>query len=160
MRFFQMPAKRVLLTCAFLLWGCKSGPSQPTERIELRKLGGELIELWPLAGLPPNCLVFSISQGGVVRQLTKNAEGTSVGCPPGQAIGGHPFQIPGREGKVRIYAIFSDQKLAADPIAEQVVEHGKKADFSVLDLRAPGRLVTDMVQFVPDEAPSTMRDDR
>lgn len=159
MSSFRVPAKPMLLAC-FLLPGCQSRASQPAERIELRKLGGELIELRPVAGLPPNCLVFSISQGGVVRQLTRNAAGTSVECPPGQPIGGHPFQIPEREGKVRIYAIFSDQKLAADSIAEQVVEHGKKSDFSVLDLRAPGRLVTDMVELVPDRAPSMVRGDR
>src|SRR6185295_2917650 len=98
MRFFQMPARWMVLTGALLPSACNSGRSQPAERIELRKLGGELIELLPLAPLPPNCLVFSISQGGVVRQLTKNAGGTSVPCPPGQAIGGHPFQIPAREG--------------------------------------------------------------
>src|SRR6185436_342047 len=116
------------LVFSLLLLGCKSGSSQSAHRVELRKIDGELIELVPLVGLPPNCLVFSISQGGIVRELTKNAHGSSIECPPGRAIGGHPFQIPLREGKARIYAIFSDQKLLADPIAEQIVEHGKKSD--------------------------------
>src|SRR5258706_14993215 len=129
--------------------GCKE-PVKSAHRVELRKMKGELVELVPLAGTPPNCLAFSISQGGVVRQLTMNAENTSTDCAPGRPIGGEPFRIPAREGKVRIYVLFSDQQLEAQPIADQIHEFAGKPDLTVLDLRAPGRVVTDMVEFTPD----------
>jgi len=134
-----------------LALGCKE-PAQTVHRVELRKVKGGLVELVPLAGTLPHCLAFSISQSGVVRQLTMNPENTSFDCAPGQAMGGQPFHIPAREGKVRIYVLFSDQKLEAQPIADQIHEFAGKPDLTVLDLRAPGRIVTDMVEFVPEPA--------
>ena len=116
----------------------------------MRKVGAEQIELVPLAGVPPYCLVFSISQTGVVRQLTMTPDDASLECAAGSPIGGHTFQIPAREGKVRLVALFSDQKLSAPPIAEQIQELGGKPNLTVLDLRAPGRVVTDLLEFVPE----------
>jgi hypothetical protein len=130
--------------------GCKDAPQAPSHKIEVRKVSGDQIELVPLAGAPPNCLVFTISASGVVRQLTMNAEETSVDCEAGKRIGNDSFRIPSREGKVRIFAVFSDQKLAAPALAEQVNELGGKPGFTGLDLRAPGRVVTDLVEFVPE----------
>src|SRR5215475_10003928 len=89
-----------------LAFGCKE-PAQTVHRVELRKVNGELVELVPLPGTPPHCLAFSIAQG-VVRQLTMNPENTSVECAPGKPMGGERFRIPAREGKVRIYVLFSD----------------------------------------------------
>ncbi len=132
-----------------LLLSCnQQAPS--THRVELRKVGGELVEIVPLQGTPPNCLAFSISESGVVRQLTMNAENTSFVCTAGRPIGDGPFRIPAREGKVRIYVLFGDQPLEAQPIAEQIHELSGKPDFSVLDLRAPGRIVTERVDFAPE----------
>jgi hypothetical protein len=130
--------------------GCKE-PAQSVHRIELRKVDGELVELVPLPGTTPHCLAFSISQNGVVRQLTMNQENTSLDCVPGQPMGGERFRIPAREGKVRIYVLFSDQKLEAQPIADQIHEFARKPDLTVLDLRAPGRILTDVVEFVPEK---------
>ena len=143
--------RRTILAFLFLALGCK----EPTKvhRVELNKVKADTIELIPLEGTPPHCLAFSISQSGVVRQLTMNEENTSADCTPGRPIGnGEPFRIPAREGKVRIYVLFSDQKLEAQPIADQIHEFAGKPDLTVLDLRAPGRVFTDMVEFVP-EAP-------
>jgi hypothetical protein len=130
---------------------CKE-PAPSVRRVELHKASGELVELVPMAGTPPNCLAFSISASGVVRQLTMNSDGTSFECSPGQPIGGERFRIPAREGKVRIYVLFSDQKLEAAPIADQLHELARKPDLTVLDLRAPGRIVTDVVEFVPEKS--------
>ncbi len=116
------------------------------------RTGRESLELVPVAGTPSYCLVFSIAESGVVRQLTMNADDASTHCEPGKPIGGQPFRIPAHEGKVRIYTIFSDQKLAAPPIAEQVRELGSKRDLSAFDLRAPGRVITDTLEFVPEPA--------
>jgi hypothetical protein len=132
--------------------GCKERSTEPVRHVELRRVGGESIELVPLAGTPSNCLVFSASQSGVVRQLTMNEDNTSVDCTPGQPIGKTPFRIPAREGKVRIYAVFSDQKLTAGPIAEQIEELGRKPEVTMLDLRAPGHVVGDMIEFTPEAA--------
>ena len=132
-----------------LSYACKDA-APPSHRLEVRKVSGEQIELVPVAGAPPHCLVFTISSSGVVRQLTMNAEQTSFDCEPGKRIGDEPFRIPSREGKVRIFAVFSDQKLSAGPIAEQVNDLGGKPGFTGLDLRAPGHVVTDIVEFVPE----------
>jgi hypothetical protein len=136
--------------CRFLLvLSCKQQAAS-AHRVELRKVGGELVELVPLEGTPPNCLAFSISESGVVRQLTMNPENTSLACAPGRPMGEGPFRIPAREGKVRIYVLFADRPLEAQPIAEQIHELSGKPDLGVLDLRAPGRIVTDMVEFAPE----------
>ena len=129
---------------------CKDAPQAPLHKIEVRKTSGDQVELVPLAGVPRNCLVFTISASGVARQLTMNAEQTSFDCEAGKRIGNESFRIPAREGKVRIFAVFSDQKLAAPPLAEQVNELGGQPGFTGLDLRAPGHLVTDLVEFVPE----------
>jgi hypothetical protein len=138
---------RSLALLLFLL-GCKE-QAQSVHRVELRKVSGELVEIVPLPGTPPHCLAFSISKSGVVRQLTMNPENTSLDCAPGRPIGDERFRIPAREGKVRIYVLFSDQKLEAQPIADQIHEFAGKPDLTVLDLRAPGRVTTDMIEFAP-----------
>jgi hypothetical protein len=142
--------REVSLGLLLLALGCKE-PAEKIHRIELRKVGGGLVELVPLPGTLPNCLAFSISESGVVRQLTMNPENTSLECAAGQPMGGERFRIPAREGKVRIYALFSDQKLEAQPIADQIHEFARKPDLTVLDLRAPGRILTDTVEFVPEK---------
>jgi hypothetical protein len=131
-----------------LALGCKE-PAGSVHRVELRRVDGELVELVPLAGTPPYCLAFSIAKGGVVRQLTMNPENTSFDCAPGSPMGGERFRIPAREGKVKIYVLFSDQKLEAQPIADQIHEFAGKPDLTVLDLRAPGRVVTETIEFLP-----------
>jgi hypothetical protein len=144
--------RRTWLAVLLLALGCKE-TAQKVHRVELHKVKGDLVELIPLEGTPPHCLAFSISQSGVVRQLTMNEDNLSADCAPGRPIGnGEPFRIPAREGKVRIYVLFSDQKLEAQPIADQIHEFASKPDLTVLDLRAPGRVVTDMIEFVPDAA--------
>ena len=105
-----------LFGCFLLVVGSCNQRAQPTvQHVELRKTERESLELVPVAGTPSYCLVFSIAESGVVRQLTMNADDASTHCEPGKPIGGQPFRIPAHEGKVRIYTIFSDQKLAAPP---------------------------------------------
>jgi hypothetical protein len=142
--------RRRWLGLLVVVLGCKEA-AQSVHRVELRPVGGEVVELVPVAGTPPNCLAFSISEGGVVRQLTMNPDNTSFDCAPGKPIGGDRLRIPAREGKVRIYVLFSDQKLDAQPIGDQLHEFARKPDLTVLDLRAPGRIVTDVVEFTPEK---------
>ena|SRR5689334_12190887 len=144
--------RRTWLAVLLLVLGCKEDAPK-VHRVELHKVKADTIELLPLEGTPPHCLAFSISQSGVVRQLTMTEDNMSADCAPGRQVGnGEPFRIPAREGKVRIYVLFSDQKLEAQPIADQIHEFASKPDLTVLDLRAPGHVVTDMVEFVPEGA--------
>jgi hypothetical protein len=92
--------------------------------------------------------VYSIAERGTIRQLTMNEENESFDCPPGVAIGGTSFRIPKAEGKARIFIIFSDQKLGAATVAEQINDLGTP-NFSTLDLRVPGKAVTDVIEYTP-----------
>jgi len=130
---------------AFLL-GCNKAPA-PVHRVELRKLGDDRVELVPLAGAPPRCLAFTIAEKGLVRQLTMSPEKKSLDCPPGRPIGGTSFRIPPTEGKVRIYVFFSDLQLSADSVAHQVSDLSANPSFSVLDLRLPGHVVADVLEY-------------
>jgi hypothetical protein len=106
------------------------------------------VELVPKEGLPPYCLAFSIAERGIIRQLTMNEEDESFDCPPGVAIASTGFRIPKAEGKARIFVIFSDQKLLASTVAAQITDLGTP-NFSTLDLRVPGKAVSDVIEYTP-----------
>jgi len=133
---------------ALLLFGCESRPAPAAHRVEVRQVPGEQLELVPKEGAPPYCLVYSIAERGTIRQLTMNDANESFDCPPGAPIGGTAFRIPKAEGKARIYVIFSDQKLAAASVAQQISDLGTP-NFSTLDLRVPGKAVSDIIEYAP-----------
>ena len=108
--------------------------------------GPASIEILPSAGQPPYCLVFTVSEKGIVRQLTMSPSNESIPCAAGQPIGGTAYRIPPAEGKVRVHVILSDRKLDATPIAGQVRELGRSPGFSAMDLRAPGRVVLETLR--------------
>jgi hypothetical protein len=132
----------------FSLVACESRASPASHRVELRKQPGDLVELVPKEGIPPFCLVFSIAERGTIRQLTMNESNDSFDCPAGAPIGNTSFRIPKSEGKARIYAIFSDQKLLATTVATQISDLGTP-NFSTLDLRVPGKVVSDVIEYTP-----------
>jgi hypothetical protein len=76
-------------------------------------------------------------------------ENESLDCPPGQPIGGASFRIPKVEGNVRIYVLFSDDKLRATSVADQMSDLAASPSFSVLDLRLPGKVVSDVLDYRP-----------
>jgi hypothetical protein len=127
--------------------GCENRAAPAVHRVELREVG-DLVELVPKQGNPPYCLVYSIAERGPIRQLTMNEENESFDCPPGVAIGTTGFRIPKKEGRARIFVIFSDQKLSAATVAEQISDLGKPS-FSALDLRVPGKAVSDVIEYAP-----------
>src|SRR5690242_20451358 len=131
----------------FSLFGCNNHPPPVAHRVELRQ-EGDLLQLVPKDGNPPYCLVYSIAEGGTIRQLTMNEANESFECPPGAAIAKTGFRIPKKEGKARIYVIFSDQKLAAGTVAQQINDLGTP-NFSTLDLRVPGKAVSDVIEYTP-----------
>jgi len=152
---------RRLAAVTVIAWvlGCESKtPPAPLHRVELRKLSGGVIELVPLPQQPAWCLVYSVSDGDkVVRQLTMSRDGQSFECPAGEPIGKASFRIPVDEGPVKLYVLFSDQRLSASAMSQQIYDLSSRPTLSVLDLRAPGRLVAERLAFTPEEEtpPST-----
>jgi hypothetical protein len=144
----------VAMGVAVLAAGCPSKPEMK-KRAELRTTGGNTMEVIPAEGQLPYCLVFTISETKVVRQLTMNRANLSVPCEAGKPIGQVSFRVPKEEGKVKVLVFFSDRKLNAGSVAQQIYEltaDGKT--FYAYDLRLPGDVKTESIEFEPkDEAP-------
>ena len=77
------------------------------------------------------------------------AANESIPCGAGEPVGGTEYRIPPSEGKVRVYVIFSDCKLDATPIGLQVHELGKGVGLTAMDLRAPGQVLLETLEFDP-----------
>jgi hypothetical protein len=148
---FSNAMRSLARTIAFLglLALCCESKQESPKRVELKKVPGGLVELVPKEGADPYCLVFTISENGVTRQLTMSDEDKSIPCPPGVAIGGTPYRIPRTEGKVRIYVFFSSEKLVAGSVARQINEVGANPSFTVLDLRLPGKVTSEVLEYAP-----------
>ena len=143
-----MVAGRLAVLLGLWFVGCESRSAPIVHRVELRRTSNDLVELVPKEGVPPYCLVYSIAERGTIRQLTMNETNDSFDCPAGVPIGETSFRIPKAEGKARIFVIFSDQKLAAATVAQQINDLGTPT-FSTLDLRVPGKAVSDVIEYTP-----------
>jgi hypothetical protein len=119
----------------------------PTQRVELRKLSGDTVQIVPTDDSLPYCLVFTHSDK-VTRQLTISKSNQSVKCPAGQAVLGQTYRIPAEEGPVKIHVFLSDQRLEAVSVADQITEMDKPS-FNPIDLRLPGRVVVQTLDFTP-----------
>lgn len=141
------------LAFVFAALGCqKPAPPAPAgPRVTLVQKGPAQIELVPTEGQPPYCLVFTVAEGGrPIRHLTMLEDKLSPDCPAGKPIAENVFRIPPREGKVKIYVIFSDRALEADPISRQIDEFvTEEQPITAMDLRAPGRVVVETLEFSP-----------
>jgi hypothetical protein len=142
-------ASSVALSAALSL-ACSTPKEQPKPRAELRKVGPSTVEVLPAPGQLPYCLLFSTSETGVTRQLTMNFEDMSVPCEAGSPVGGVPYKIPVSDGKTRIHILFSDRALKASSLAQQIGEIAStNPAFKAMDLRAPGQLLTESLEFTP-----------
>jgi hypothetical protein len=140
------------LASLLALAGCEKSapPAPPGQRVTLVRKGPAQIELVPAAGQPPYCLVFTLAEGGPIRHLTMLEDKLSPDCPAGEPIASHVFRIPPREGKVKIFVVFSDRALEVDPIARQISDLvSQEQPVTAMDLRAPGRVVVEMLDFTP-----------
>jgi hypothetical protein len=137
---------RGLLLALLLVPACTQPPA--AHRAEVVKLSPSTIQVVPAEGQPPFCLAYTASEKGVVRHLTSSAA-SSLECPARQPIGGVRYEIPKGEGKVWIYVIFSDKQLEAAPISAQVHEMGRGGGLTAMDLRAPGNVVLETLEFTP-----------
>jgi len=75
--------RRVLAGVALsaLLFGCPA-PQEVKHRAEVRNAGGGAFELVPTEGQLPYCIVFTISEKKVIRQLTMNRDNKSSTARP------------------------------------------------------------------------------
>ena len=139
-----------------LLVACPA-PPEVKHRAELRNMGGSTIQVIPAVDQLPYCLLFTISEGKVVRQLTMNRDNKSVKCEANQPIGNVSFRVPREEGKVKVLVFFSDRKLQAGSLAQQIYElaaEGKQ--FYPYDLRLAGDVKIETLEFEPTEEVPTV----
>ncbi|HSP19224.1 MAG TPA: hypothetical protein VLQ79_06915, partial [Myxococcaceae bacterium] len=132
----------LLLACA------RSG--SPGHRVELRRISGDTVQVVPGEQQMPYCLVFTHSGKGVVRQLTISKNNVSVQCPAGAPVLGQTYRIPAEEGPVQIHVFFSDQRLEAASVANQLNEQSQRS-FSPIDFRLPGKVLVETLDFIPSE---------
>jgi hypothetical protein len=143
--------KRSVLFLAALLAACSTGRDQASKRASIQAVGPASIRIVPAPQQYPWCLAYTVSEKGVVRQLTMSPSNESFECKAGEAIGDTTYAIPPAEGKVRIHVIFSDRKLDALPIGAQMHEMGKSSTFTAMDLRAPGLVLMETLEFTPKQ---------
>jgi hypothetical protein len=148
---------RVLVAAAAaagLVSACAKPTPQPFQhRLEVHAVTGNTVQFIPAADQLPYCLIFTQSEKGVTRQMTMTQSNQSVTCPKGEPVLGQRFRIPVDEGTVHVRVLFSDQRLQAAEVAEQVVSMSDPA-FDPINLRLPGRVLFDSVDYVPlEEAP-------
>jgi hypothetical protein len=124
--------------------------SGPTHRVELRRISGDTVQIVPAEGQMPYCLVFTQSGKGVVRQLTMSKNNVSVTCSAGEPVLGQAYRIPVDEGAVKFQIFFSDQRLEAGSVANQLNEQSLKS-FNPIDFRLPGKVVVETIDFIPSE---------
>jgi len=108
------------------------------------------VQIVPSDGQMPYCLVFTHSGKGVVRQLTISKNNVSVHCNAGEPVLGQAYRIPVDEGPVKIHIFFSDQRLEAASVANQLNEQSFRS-FSPIDFRLPGKVLVETLDFIPSE---------
>ena len=134
------------VTLALLVACARSG--MPTHRVELRRISGDTVQIVPGENQMPYCLVFTHSGKGVVRQLTMSKNNVSVRCNAGEPVLGQAYRIPVDEGPVKIHVFFSDQRLEAASVANQLNEQSLRS-FNPIDFRLPGQVVVETIDFIP-----------
>lgn len=132
--------------------GCTESPKQPlVPRAEIRSLGGSTVEVLPTNGELPYCLMYTLSERGVMRQLTMTRENRSIKCEPGKPIANTRFRIPADEGKVKALIVFSDERIPAGSVTQQLYELKDRGRITALDMRLPGRAFVETLEFAPTD---------
>ena len=132
--------------------GCQrdTGPAQPLgTRAEIKELTNSTVEFIPKPGQLPYCLLYTVSEKDVIRQLTMTRENRSIKCEAGKRIYNASFRVPAEEGKIRAYIIFSDQRIQAGSVAQQLYDLRDKERVSAMDFRLPGAVAVDVLDFTP-----------
>lgn len=136
-----------------LVAGCTDdkNKSGPPARAQLRKVSGSTIEIVPTEGQLPYCLVYTVSQKGIIRQLTMTRENRSIKCEAGRPIANTSFRVPTQEGPVKVYILFSDQRVQAGSIAQQIMDKQGQERMTAMDFRLPGQAFLERLEFTPEE---------
>lgn len=134
------------------LFACTTpAPPASPARAEVRRTGGSTFELVPAPGQHPHCLAFTVSRGGLTRQLTMSSTNQSFECPAGQPVGQHAFKVPLNEGPVRVYVLFTSQPVNAASVSQQLLDAPDRQALSVMHLRLPGAAALEALDFAPAE---------
>ncbi len=145
--------KRMVLWASVALAACTSQPPPRAARAELHKLSGNTFEIVPAAEQMPYCLLYTITEDvrpPIIRQLTMTHENRSVPCEAGKRVGGVTYRVPIDEGKTRILLFFSDQKLNAGSVGQQIWElSATNPHFMPMELRLPGKVLVEAMEFTP-----------
>jgi hypothetical protein len=132
--------------------GCtQNDKAAPPARAQIRKVSGATMEVVPNEGQFPYCLLFTVSEKGIIRQLTMTRENRSIKCDPGRPIANTSFRVPTQEGKVKVYIIFSDQRIQAGSVAQQLYELRDRPRVTGFDFRLPGQASVESLEFIPEE---------
>jgi hypothetical protein len=143
------------LAVVALFTGCQEGDKQAAaKRTELRSLDGSIVEFVTQPGQLPYCLLFTVSEKGVVRQLTMTRKNVSIKCDANTPIGKTTFRIPPEEGKVYAYVFYSDQQLIAGTVAQQIYEHEQGGRLNAMNFRLPGKVQMETLEFTPQGGPA------
>jgi hypothetical protein len=118
-------------------------------RAEVKSLGGSTVEFISKDGQHPYCLLFTVSEKGVIRQLTMTRENRSIRCESGKRIYNSSFRIPVEEGKIRAYIFFSDQRIQAGSVAQQLYDLRDKPRVTAMDFRLPGSVAVAQLEYTP-----------
>jgi hypothetical protein len=135
-----------------LVGGCtQNEKAAAPSRAQIRKVSGATMEVVPNEGQFPYCLLFTVSEKGVIRQLTMTRENRSIKCDAGKPIANTSFRVPTQEGKVKVYVIFSDQRIQAGSVAQQLYELRDRPRVTGFDFRLPGQASVESLEFLPEE---------
>jgi len=136
-----------------LVAGCTDDKTKsgPPARAQVRKVSGSTMEIVPTEGQLPYCLVYTVSQKGIIRQLTMTRENRSIKCEAGRPIANTSFRVPMEEGPVKVYILFSDQRVQAGSIAQQIMDKQNQDRMTAMDFRLPGQAFLERLEFIPEE---------
>ena len=131
--------------------GCSKGSEAPPTRAQVRKVSGSTMEVVPTEGQLPYCLLYTVSQKGVIRQLTMTRENRSIKCDANKPIANTSFRIPAQEGPVHVYIIFTNERVQAGSVAQQLFELQGRDRVTGMDFRLPGQASVERLDFTPEE---------
>ncbi|TSC32129.1 hypothetical protein [Corallococcus sp. Z5C101001] len=140
-----------LLTVLALGAACTdTKPPERVARAQVKRTGPATMEVVPSAGQLPYCMLFTMSEKGVIRQLTLTRENRSIRCDANRPVANTSFRVPVQEGKVRLYVFFSDDRVPAGSVAQQLYDLRDRERVTAMDLRLPGRVFVETLEFVPE----------
>ncbi|NOK16941.1 hypothetical protein [Corallococcus carmarthensis] len=125
-------------------------PPAKVTRAMVKRTGPATMEIIPGEGQLPYCMLFTTSEKGVIRQLTLTREKRSIRCNANRPVANTSFRVPVQEGKVRVYVFFSDEPVPTNWVAQQLYELRDRERITSMDLRLPGRIFVETLEFTPE----------